>query len=67
MQAQALAKGIEERLGDLKSMVSHAISKAEKADSHLLPSSLHNRMEQAQQWLHHPQAFDNGSGNYLLP
>jgi len=62
VQAQALAKGIEEKLADLKSLVLQASSSAEKSGAKQLAHTLKSQIEAALRWLRNPAAFDHGYG-----
>ncbi|XP_067931173.1 vinculin-like [Watersipora subatra] len=62
VQAQALAAAIEEKLGDLKSLVARALTKAERVGNQSAPSLLTDCVDHAHHWLRNPQAMDNGMG-----
>ncbi|GIY50033.1 hypothetical protein CDAR_597421 [Caerostris darwini] len=65
-QAEALSRGISQKLRELISLVSQGISNVERSSIQQPAHTLRGRMEQARAWLTNPSFNDNGLGHQAI-
>lgn len=65
-QAEALARGIKDKLNDMRNMISSAIVAADKAGTAQTAHTVAGRLEQANKWLQNPQIDDKGLGRRAI-
>ncbi|XP_043490637.1 vinculin isoform X6 [Polistes fuscatus] len=65
-QAEALARGIKEKLNELRSCVASALVAADKSGTAQTAHTVAGRLEQANKWLLNPQQDDKGLGQKAI-
>ncbi|XP_054274605.1 vinculin-like isoform X6 [Macrosteles quadrilineatus] len=65
-QAESLARGIQEKLGEVCRAVSNAINNMDKHGGGQIAHTVSGRLEQAQRWLSRPQHDDHGLGQQAI-
>ncbi|GFS81009.1 vinculin [Nephila pilipes] len=65
-QAEALSRGISQKLRELISLVSQGITNVERSTIQQPAHTLRGRMEQARAWLTNPSFNDNGLGHKAI-
>ncbi|KAF8785865.1 Vinculin like protein [Argiope bruennichi] len=65
-QAEALSRGISQKLRELIGLVSQGISNVERSSVQQPAHTLRGRMEQARAWLTNPSFNDNGLGHQAI-
>ncbi|XP_031842675.1 vinculin isoform X9 [Nomia melanderi] len=65
-QAEALARGIKERMNELRSSIASAIVAADKSGTTQTAHTVAGRLEQANKWLLNPQHDDKGLGQRAI-
>lgn len=65
-QAEALARGIKEKMNELRSSIASAIVAADKAGTTQTAHTVAGRLEQANKWLLNPQHDDKGLGQRAI-
>lgn len=69
-QAESLARSIDERIGELVKLVTKAVNDTEKsgvaAKGQQVAHTLGGQLDQARQWLLHPERNDNGLGQKAI-
>ncbi|XP_069694713.1 vinculin isoform X7 [Periplaneta americana] len=65
-QAECLAHGIQEKLGDLCGLVQRAVVGVEKSGVQQPAHTVSGRLEQARRWLAHPDRDDRGLGQQAI-
>lgn len=65
-QAEALARGIKEKLNELRSSVASALVAADKSGTAQTAHTVAGRLEQANKWLLNPQQDDKGLGQKAI-
>lgn len=65
-QAEALGRGIKDKLGQLQQTVVQAVVAVDKAGLQQTAHTVHGRLEQARKWLSHPGADDRGLGRRAI-
>ncbi|PSN46699.1 Vinculin [Blattella germanica] len=65
-QAECLAHGIQEKLGDLCNLVQRAVVGVEKSGVQQPAHTVSGRLEQARRWLAHPDRDDRGLGQQAI-
>ncbi|XP_066586878.1 vinculin isoform X7 [Prorops nasuta] len=65
-QAEALARGIKEKLNELRSSVASALVAADKSGIAQTAHTVAGRLEQANKWLLNPQQDDKGLGQRAI-
>lgn len=65
-QAEALARNIEDRLGELNATVQQAINRVEKSGIQQPAPTVSGRLEQARRWLEQPNLDDRGLGQQAI-
>ena len=65
-QAEALARGIKEKLNQLRSNVASALVAADKSGTVQAAHTVAGRLEQANKWLLNPQHDDKGLGRKAI-
>ncbi|GFW84382.1 vinculin [Trichonephila clavipes] len=65
-QAEALSRGISQKIKQLISLISQGISNVEKSSIQLPAHTLKGQMEQARAWLTNPSFNDNGLGHQAI-
>ncbi|XP_074094134.1 vinculin isoform X3 [Cotesia typhae] len=66
VQAESLARGIKEKLNDLRSSVASAIVAVDKSGTAQTAHTVAGRLEQANKWLLNPQHDDKGLGQRAI-
>ncbi|XP_057332736.1 vinculin isoform X8 [Microplitis mediator] len=66
VQAESLARGIKEKLNELRSSVASAIVAADKSGTAQTAHTVAGRLEQANKWLLNPQHDDKGLGQRAI-
>lgn len=65
-QAEALARGIKEKLNELRGSVASALVAADKSGTAQTAHTVAGRLEQANKWLLNPQHDDKGLGKRAI-
>lgn len=65
-QAEALARGIKEKLNELRGLVASALVAADKSGTAQTAHTVAGRLEQANKWLLNPQHDDKGLGKRAI-
>ncbi|KAH8235890.1 hypothetical protein KR032_010306 [Drosophila birchii] len=65
-QAESLARGIRDRLGELQALVHQAVLGVDKAGVQQTAHTIQGRLEQAVKWLQHPEINDGGLGERAI-
>ncbi|XP_078053011.1 vinculin isoform X9 [Augochlora pura] len=65
-QAEALARGIKEKVNELRSSIASAIVAADKSGTTQTAHTVAGRLEQANKWLLNPQNDDKGLGQRAI-
>ncbi|XP_044764026.1 vinculin isoform X3 [Coccinella septempunctata] len=65
-QAESLARGIREKLGDLQQAVLHAVVAVDKTGLQQTAHTVQGRLEQARKWLSNPGQDDKGLGQRAI-
>lgn len=65
-QAEALSRGISQKMRELISLLSQGISNVERSSIQQPAHTLRGRMEQARAWLTNPSFNDNGLGHQAI-
>lgn len=65
-QAEALARGIQQRLGDLQGLLERAVANAERSGLSRPANTIAGRMAQAERWLNNPGVDDKGVGKAAI-
>ncbi|XP_046665543.1 vinculin isoform X8 [Homalodisca vitripennis] len=65
-QAESLARGVQEKLGEVCRAVSNAINNMDKHGAAQPAHTVTGRLEQAQRWLSHPDRDDHGLGQQAI-
>ncbi|XP_076677173.1 vinculin isoform X4 [Andrena cerasifolii] len=65
-QAEALARGIKEKMNELRSSIASAIVAADKSGTTQTAHTVAGRLEQANKWLLNPQHDDKGLGQRAI-
>lgn len=65
-QAESLARGIQEKLGEVCRAVSNAVTNMDKCGAQQPAHTVTGRLEQAQRWLSHPDRDDRGLGQRAI-
>ncbi|XP_030749065.1 vinculin isoform X4 [Sitophilus oryzae] len=65
-QAESLARGIREKLGELQHAVNNAIINVDKAGLQQTAHTIQGRLEQARKWLSNPGQDDKGLGQRAI-
>ncbi|XP_076295915.1 vinculin isoform X4 [Lasioglossum baleicum] len=65
-QAEALARGIKEKVNELRSSIASAIVAADKSGTTQTAHTVAGRLEQANKWLLNPQHDDKGLGQRAI-
>lgn len=65
-QAQALARGIGQKLKELNGLIQHAIINVERSGIQQPAHTIGGRIEQAEQWLANPYYDDRGFGQHAI-
>ncbi|KAL4084897.1 hypothetical protein QTP88_027768 [Uroleucon formosanum] len=69
-QAESLSRSIDERIGELVKLVTRAVNDTEKsgvaAKGQQVAHTLGGQLDQARQWLLHPERNDNGLGQRAI-
>ncbi|XP_075229782.1 vinculin isoform X2 [Lycorma delicatula] len=65
-QAESLARGIQEKLGEVIRSVSNAVTNMDKSGAQQPAHTVTGRLEQAQRWLAHPDRDDRGLGQRAI-
>ncbi|XP_060534298.1 vinculin isoform X5 [Cylas formicarius] len=65
-QAESLARGIKEKLGDLQQAVINAVVAVDKAGLQQTAHTVQGRLEQARKWLSNPGRDDKGLGRRAI-
>ncbi|XP_063234330.1 vinculin isoform X2 [Bacillus rossius redtenbacheri] len=65
-QAEALSRGIQEKLRDLHGLVNRAVQNVEKSGVQQPAHTVSGRLEQARRWLDNPDRDDKGLGQQAI-
>ncbi|CAG9818715.1 unnamed protein product [Phaedon cochleariae] len=65
-QAESLARGIREKLGDLQQSIMNAVVAVDKAGLQQTAHTIQGRLEQARKWLSNPGHDDKGLGHRAI-
>ncbi|XP_034254648.1 vinculin isoform X6 [Thrips palmi] len=65
-QAEALARGIQDKLGELCTLLTRAVNNVEKSGMQQPAHTVMGRLEQAKRWLANPERDDRGLGQRAI-
>ena len=65
-QAEALARGIQDKLNELQGLVAQAVTNVEKSGAQQPAHTVLGRLEQANRWLANPERDDRGLGQQAI-
>ncbi|KAL1130903.1 hypothetical protein AAG570_012144 [Ranatra chinensis] len=65
-QAESVARGIQEKLGELCRAVSNAVNNMDRQGGEQPAHTVAGRLEQATRWLQHPERDDSGLGHKAI-